>query len=106
LDPIIFGKYPAEMTKILGSAIPKFSSNDREKLNEGLDFIGINHYTGFYIQDCSFVVCKPGQGGSRTEGLAQQVQEKDGVPIGKSVCAPSQDTMFFRNYFFPHMKLF
>jgi len=105
LDPIIFGKYPAEMTKILGSALPKFSSNDREKLNKGLDFIGINHYTGFYIQDCSFVVCKPGQGGSRTEGLAQQVQEKDGVPIGKSVCAPSQDT-FFRNYFFPHMKLF
>ncbi|KAI5590524.1 hypothetical protein BDE02_04G014600 [Populus trichocarpa] len=84
LDPIIFGKYPAEMTKILGSALPKFSSNDREKLNKGLDFIGINHYTGFYIQDCSFVVCKPGQGGSRTEGLAQQVQEKDGVPIGKS----------------------
>lgn len=105
LDPIIFGKYPAEMKKILGSALPKFSSNDREKLNKGLDFIGINHCTGFYIQD-SALLCVNLDRGSRTEGLAQQVQEKDGVPIGKSVCAPSQDTMLFRNYFFPHMKLF
>ena len=29
--------------------------NDREKLNKGLDFIGINHYTGFYIQDSALL---------------------------------------------------
>ena len=39
-------------------------------------------------------MCKPGQGGSRTEGLARRIQEKDGVSIGKSVCAPYEDTIY------------
>jgi|UniRef100_A0A6M2EZM9 beta-glucosidase len=82
LDPIIFGNYPAEMSKILGSTLPKFSSNDKEKLKNGLDFIGINHYTSEYVQDCIFSVCEPGTGASRTEGLARRSQEKDGAPIG------------------------
>ncbi|KAL3596219.1 hypothetical protein D5086_007856 [Populus alba] len=82
LDPIIFGNYPAEMSKILGSTLPKFSSNDKEKLKNGLDFIGINHYTSEYVQDCIFSVCNPGTGASRTEGLARRSQEKDGAPIG------------------------
>ncbi|KAJ6935199.1 hypothetical protein NC652_010261 [Populus alba x Populus x berolinensis] len=82
LDPIIFGNYPAEISKILGSTLPKFSSNDKEKLKNGLDFIGINHYTSEYVQDCIFSVCEPGTGASRTEGLARRSQEKDGAPIG------------------------
>ncbi|KAJ6706861.1 BETA-GLUCOSIDASE 45 [Salix viminalis] len=83
LDPIIFGNYPAEMSKILGSNLPRFSRNDKEKLKNGLDFIGINHYTSEYVQDCIFSVCEPGTGASWTEGLARRSQENDGVPIGK-----------------------
>lgn len=76
------------MKKILGSTLPEFSSNDVEKLKRGLDFIGINHYTGFYVQDCLLSVCEPGQGITRTEGFFRNTQEKDGIPIGNPVCDP------------------
>ncbi|KAK9267614.1 hypothetical protein L1049_010045 [Liquidambar formosana] len=84
LDPIIFGTYPAEMQKILGSILPVFLKNDLEKLKKGLDFIGINHYTSFYIKDCIFSVCEPGPGVTKTEGLILRTPQKDGVFIGES----------------------
>ncbi|RVW45883.1 Beta-glucosidase 46 [Vitis vinifera] len=84
LDPIIFGRYPEEMNTILGSILPEFSCNDRKKLNKALDFIGINHYTSLYAQDCIFSLCEPGKGASRTEGFCRQTPEKDGVSIGES----------------------
>ncbi|KAK7838922.1 beta-glucosidase 47 [Quercus suber] len=62
LDPIIFRDYPAEMKEILGSILPEFSSNDREILKNGLDFIGINQYTSYYVQDCISSICEPGPG--------------------------------------------
>ncbi|KAK9267508.1 hypothetical protein L1049_009936 [Liquidambar formosana] len=84
LDPIIFGKYHVEMKKILGPTLPEFSSSDREKLKKGLDFIGINHYTSFYVQDCIFSECEAGRGVSKTEGFYLQTSQKDGLPIGES----------------------
>ncbi|XVF87695.1 hypothetical protein PTKIN_Ptkin18bG0141200 [Pterospermum kingtungense] len=83
LDPIIMGKYPTEMQEILGSNLPVFSSHDQEKLKNGLDFIGINHYTSFYIRDCIFSVCEQGPGSSKTEGYALRTPHKDGVYIGE-----------------------
>nr|KYP58201.1 Beta-glucosidase 6 [Cajanus cajan] len=83
LDPILFGKYPKEMEMILGTILPKFSSNDKAKLRRGLDFIGINHYASYYVRDCISTVCESGQGVTRTEGLYQQTSLKNGVPIGE-----------------------
>ncbi|XP_061347856.1 beta-glucosidase 45-like [Gastrolobium bilobum] len=83
LDPIIFGKYPTNMQKILGNTLPEFSNNDKEKLKGGLDFIGINHYVSYYVQDCMSSICEPGPGVTRTEGSYQQSSKKDGVPIGQ-----------------------
>ncbi|CAI8611448.1 unnamed protein product [Vicia faba] len=83
LDPILFGKYPKEMETILGSILPEFSGNDIEKLNQGLDFIGINHYASYYAKDCISSVCESGPGTSTTEGLYLQTAQKDGVPIGE-----------------------
>ncbi|KAI5590527.1 hypothetical protein BDE02_04G014700 [Populus trichocarpa] len=83
LDPIIFGRYPEEMKEVLGSTLPEFSRNDMNKLRKGLDFIGMNHYTSYYVQDCILSVCEPGKGSTRTEGSSLLTQEKDGVPIGK-----------------------
>jgi hypothetical protein len=62
-------------------------------MNKGLDFIGINHYTGF-TSKIAALLCVNLDRGSKTEGLTRQIQEKDGVSIGKSVCAPSQDTIY------------
>ncbi|KAK9227199.1 hypothetical protein WN943_012248 [Citrus x changshan-huyou] len=93
LDPIIHGKYPAEMMNIVGSTLPKFSSRDKEKLKQGLDFIGINHYTSTYVQDCIFSACKPGPGASKTEGFCLQNSQKHGVPLGEPT------TLFWQNVY-------
>ncbi|MCL7038229.1 hypothetical protein MKW94_011387, partial [Papaver nudicaule] len=69
LDPIMYGRYPAEMQDILGSSLPLFSENDKKKLQSGSDFIGINHYTSLYVKDCMFSSCPDGLGASRTEGF-------------------------------------
>ncbi|KAG8635232.1 hypothetical protein MANES_16G010500v8 [Manihot esculenta] len=83
LDPIIHGKYPTEMHEILGDDLPAFSNYEQEKLKSGLDFIGINHYSSFYIKDCIFSSCDQGQGATKTEGFAWWTAQKDGVFIGE-----------------------
>ncbi|XVF26002.1 hypothetical protein REPUB_Repub13aG0262700 [Reevesia pubescens] len=83
LDPIVFGRYPPEMQRILGSILPEFSTSEKEKLKKGLDFIGINHYTSYYVQDCMYSVCEPGPGTSKTEGSWGQSPQKNGIPIGE-----------------------
>ncbi|KAK1326693.1 Beta-glucosidase 46 [Acorus calamus] len=50
-------------------------------LQNGLDFIGINHYTTLYVKDCMFSACGNGMGCSRTEGFACQTGQKNEVPI-------------------------
>lgn len=87
LDPIIFGKYPTEMQEILGSLLPEFSEKELEILKMSLDFIGINHYSSFYIKDCMFSVCRPAQGASKTEGFTLRTPIKNGVLIGNSTAA-------------------
>ncbi|KAJ8619924.1 hypothetical protein MRB53_028453 [Persea americana] len=84
LDPIVFGTYPVEMYEILGTSLPTFSQNDQKKLHDGLDFIGINHYTSLYAKDCMFSACEFGMGSSRTEGYAQQTGQKAGINIGET----------------------
>ncbi|GAB4830909.1 Beta-glucosidase 47 [Ancistrocladus abbreviatus] len=81
LDPIILGNYPAEMRSILGSNLPEFSREEQKKLKRALDFIGVNHYTSFYVKDCIFSKCQSGPGTSRTEGLYQR--NPNGILIGE-----------------------
>lgn len=83
LDPIILGKYPTEMHEILGSDLPVFSKYELEKLKSGVDFIGINQYTSFYVKDCMFSTCEQGPGVSKTEGLYLRTAQKDGFFIGQ-----------------------
>ncbi|KAL3522030.1 hypothetical protein ACH5RR_014864 [Cinchona calisaya] len=83
LDPITFGRYPKEMNDLLGSALPKFSRNDLDDLKLGLDFIGINHYTSLYVEDCMYSSCEPSPGSTRTEGFIKQSNFKEGIPIGE-----------------------
>ncbi|KAK8958443.1 Beta-glucosidase 18 [Platanthera guangdongensis] len=48
------------MSQILGSRLPIFSSNEKKKLKDSLDFIEINHYTSLYAKDCMFSACDLG----------------------------------------------
>ncbi|XP_044967161.1 probable inactive beta-glucosidase 14 isoform X2 [Hordeum vulgare subsp. vulgare] len=87
LDPIILGDYPAEMRKILGPTLPEFTSKQKKKLHATkLDFIGLNHYSTWYLKDCIFSPCEmdPMDGDARALSLA----ERDGVLIGKQTGAP------------------
>lgn len=81
----MFGKYPTEMENILGSLLPKFSNKDKEKLKKGLDFIGINYYTAYYVKDCIYSTCKSKFGVSKTEGSYMKSGENNGIPIGEPV---------------------
>ncbi|XP_058094673.1 beta-glucosidase 18-like [Magnolia sinica] len=87
LDPIIYGDYPPEMHQILGLRLPTFSSTDRRKLQNKLDFIGINHYSTLYAQDCMFFPCNSGATTGDTYALI--TGEKDGRPIGTPTAMPT-----------------
>ncbi|KAF8074438.1 hypothetical protein N665_1101s0001 [Sinapis alba] len=49
LKPLVFGEYPDEMKRILGSRLPVFSEEESEVVKGSSDFIGIIHYTSVYI---------------------------------------------------------
>ncbi|KAL0848666.1 hypothetical protein Bca101_021913 [Brassica carinata] len=49
LKPVVFGDYPDEMKRILGSRLPVFSEEESELVKGSSDFIGIIHYTTVYI---------------------------------------------------------
>ncbi|KAJ3680034.1 hypothetical protein LUZ60_016312 [Juncus effusus] len=87
LDPIILGDYPSEMRKIVGSNLPKFTSEERNLiLKNKLDFIGINHYTTVYVKDCMFSSCEITS--YEAAGLIQTTGEKNGNLIGKETGMP------------------
>lgn len=86
LDPVIYGKYPKEMVNILGPALPQFSSNEVKNLeNSRADFIGINHYTSYFVQDCLTSACNTGHGAFKAEGFALKLDRKGNVSIGELV---------------------
>jgi len=85
LDPVIRGEYPREMREILGEDLPPVPYN-LEKLKPAIDFIGVNHYTSYFVKDCIHSVCEPGLGSTRTEGFALKLAKMNGMSIGEPVC--------------------
>ncbi|RCV27828.1 hypothetical protein SETIT_5G356800v2, partial [Setaria italica] len=51
LEPIVFGDYPRAMKKNVGSRLPSFTKVQSEAIRGTIDFIGINHYYSFYVND-------------------------------------------------------
>lgn len=51
LDPLINGQYPKTMQNIVQDRLPKFTEVEVKLVKGAFDFIGINHYTTFYIYD-------------------------------------------------------
>ncbi|XP_076883158.1 beta-glucosidase 18-like [Bidens hawaiensis] len=81
LDPLIFGDYPSEMRKYLGNHLPRFSSSESNFMKDGIDFIGVNHYTTAYAKDCINSSCSL-TGNRAINGFVDTTRERDGVPIG------------------------
>jgi beta-glucosidase len=45
LDPLLLGRYPAEMDEIYGDQWPTFPAEDFRLIGEPMDFLGLNYYT-------------------------------------------------------------
>jgi beta-glucosidase len=45
LDPVIHGRYPAELKEIFGEAWPDWPDADMALIRQPIDFIGVNYYT-------------------------------------------------------------
>lgn len=82
LDPLVFGDYPAEMRQYLGSELPQFSLEEIEYVKGSIDFIGLNHYTTLYSEDCIYSNCT-GWGDHAIMGYQQLKTDRDGIPIGE-----------------------
>ena len=48
LDPIFFGEYPNSMQLGLGTRLPRFTAEEKERIKGSYDFVGFNHYTSQY----------------------------------------------------------
>ncbi|XP_023634159.1 beta-glucosidase 10 [Capsella rubella] len=49
LKPLVYGDYPDEMKRTVGSRLPVFSKEESEQVKGSSDFIGIIHYTTFLV---------------------------------------------------------
>ncbi len=45
IEPVILGKYPAEMAEIWGDAWQEWPDDDMSLISEKIDFVGVNYYT-------------------------------------------------------------
>ncbi|KAL8131457.1 hypothetical protein AgCh_007405 [Apium graveolens] len=82
LDPLVFGDYPAEMRQYLGSELPQFSFEEIEYVKGSIDFIGLNHYTTSYSEDCIYSNCTEGADHAIV-GYQQKRADRDGSLIGE-----------------------
>lgn len=51
MNPIVYGDYPANVRRIVGKRMPKFTPNQSKLLNGSFDFLGFNYYTGIYVSN-------------------------------------------------------
>ena len=51
LDPLYHGEYPDDMLKIYGSLAPEVQKGDMEKIQQPLDYLGLNMYRRSVIAD-------------------------------------------------------
>jgi beta-glucosidase len=52
VDPIVFGRYPQEMTDLITDGrLPTFTKDESDMLIGSYDYIGLNHYSSSYVMD-------------------------------------------------------
>jgi beta-glucosidase len=50
LDPVFFGRYPEDTSKLLEIVMPKIEPGDMEIISAPIDFLGVNYYSRFVIK--------------------------------------------------------
>ncbi|XP_075091773.1 beta-glucosidase 18 isoform X1 [Nicotiana tabacum] len=96
LDPLVYGDYPIEMREYHGKKLPKFSSEEKRLIKNSTDFIGLNHYTTWFVKDClhsnctctdTDVLCTHGENRA-IGGFLLITGQKDGASIGDPMGMP------------------
>lgn len=49
MEPITHGDYPQAMKDVVGSRLPSFTPEQKEKLKGSYDFVGINYFTSTFV---------------------------------------------------------
>ncbi|KAJ6759875.1 GLYCOSYL HYDROLASE [Salix purpurea] len=80
IHPIVYGEYPKTMQTIVGSRLPKFTEEEIKMVKGSMDFVGINHYTTYYMYDPH--QSKPKNLGYQQDWNAGFAYKKKGVKIG------------------------
>ncbi|KAJ8430225.1 hypothetical protein Cgig2_009403 [Carnegiea gigantea] len=84
LDPLMFGDYPSSMRERVEDRLPKFSEAERALIKGALDFVGINHYTTYYVSDSPIRLLNDSLGDSHTTAFPFSPH---GKPIGEKANA-------------------
>lgn len=79
--PIIYGTYPATMTSIVGSRLPKFTAAQSKLLKGSIDFLGVNYYTTNYAEN-NPLTSTVNQSYTTDNHATLSSTNKNGVPIG------------------------
>jgi len=79
LDPIINGRYPYSMQEIVKDRLPLFSDEESRMVKCSIDYVGINHYTSYYMKDPGTWNLMPVS--YQDDGHVGFVYERNGVPI-------------------------
>ncbi|KAK8562895.1 hypothetical protein V6N12_010959 [Hibiscus sabdariffa] len=78
VDPLVRGKYPKTMRKLVKERLPVFSAKEKELVKGSFDFIGINYYSSRYAKN---IPSSP-NAMPVVDSRVNITVNKDGVPIG------------------------
>ncbi|KAI5675277.1 hypothetical protein M9H77_06227 [Catharanthus roseus] len=53
MNPIVYGDYPDSMRRLVGSRLPKFTTEEAKQVKGSYDFIGLNYYSALYVSDAT-----------------------------------------------------
>lgn len=56
LDPVLLGRYPAALPDLFGDAWPDIPADDLARIQQPLDFVGINYYTRSLVCDAPVAI--------------------------------------------------
>ncbi|KFK24616.1 hypothetical protein AALP_AA8G002400 [Arabis alpina] len=81
LDTTMFGDYPQKMKDIVGHRLPKFTDDQKRKLKNSADFVGINYYSSFFSNHKE--VIDPAQASWQQDSLTDfEPKSSQGVLLG------------------------
>ncbi|XP_059639885.1 beta-glucosidase 44-like isoform X2 [Cornus florida] len=79
--PLVYGEYPRIMQEIVGDRLPKFTAEEVKMVKGSFDYVGINQYTTYYMENPQNQT-KPTELGYQQDWNVGFVYERDGVQIG------------------------